>query len=225
MAAPLDPRQRAFCQHYARIELEVGRPNGRAAAIAAGYSKSSAANQSVALLKRADVIGEIAIQKARLSQGMTPLQGRLTNGGGEGPPPLEGQVLGPSDPGPRRAPPVMSDEEKLTRQFLVSEALRNLQFCMGDAPVKVSKVVKREVVKDGKTVEVWEGEEISIFERDAAGANTALAFLDKQLDKLRTEGVDPIGQVPAEQRRRIVEGAMAEKLAALKQFVPQETTP
>ncbi len=57
---------------------------------------------------------------------------------GTGGTPHDGDVL---PPGPARR---MSDDELLTRQYLVGQLMRNAAICMADEPVEVSEKIKRQ---------------------------------------------------------------------------------
>ena len=225
LAVPPDVEAATKVGRFCRFYVENG-GNGKQAALSAGFSPKSAPSYASRLLTDKKIKERIeAIRRAAGVEEEPPPQLSGPNAGNRPPPPppLNGQVLGRDDPGPRPPPAPMSETERLTRQFLVAEGLRNLAFCMGDQPVTISKITKVEkVTADGLKYEAFVGEKVQVFERDASGANTALAFLDKQLDKLKGEGVDPMGQVSPETRRRVLEAGAADKLKKIREFIPRD---
>lgn len=65
----------------------------------------------------------------------------------------------------------------VTREWIMAALLENAEICLGRRPIKVMKAIKGKRHDGVETVEVLE---ITVTERDAAGANRALELLGKE---------------------------------------------
>ncbi len=110
MAPRLTPKILAFVRHYV-----ANGGNGTRAAVAAGYSVASAAQQASALLKRVDVQAELALVRSQVD----PHRQLVIH---------DGQII---LPGTRPPMPIV---ERLTRGWIVETLLRQVDVCMGDTP-------------------------------------------------------------------------------------------
>lgn len=189
--ANLTEMEAAFCAAYVR--------NGRkpkAAALEAGYApgKDGAAASVAAakLLKRPAIQAEI--KRIEDATG-TAVQRRLVafvkakNAAFEAEEALTGEIFqGPTPEEMRCARAKTLEELALTRAWVIERMMRNAMICMGEEKVTTHRILK--VKGQNGQPDSFTAVEIEVFERDAAGANTALGLLAKELDKLEPPGTN-----------------------------------
>lgn len=196
MGQRLTDKERAFCRYYI-----ANGGNGTQAAISAGYAPGSAKVTASQMLKKPQIRAEIELLRSQVDNGTLHL---LAAPGSTPPrlPPLDGQVLEPSDHGPRRKAETPTDPTvALTRGWIVEQLMRNVAISMGDEAIEQRVMVKatRRTLKAGEdgapliqeTVDVVT---VKVTDRSGSAANQALNLLDQQLDKIKAER----GTVPQE---------------------------
>lgn len=197
MGQRLTDKERAFCRYYI-----ANGGNGTQAAISAGYAPGSAKVTASQMLKKPQIRAEIELLRSQVDNGTLHL---LAAPGGSQPPrqpPLDGQVLEPSDHGPRRKAEQPADPTvTLTRQWIVEQLVRNVAISMGDEAIEQKVMVKatRRTLKagaDGEPVvqETVDVVTVRVTDRSGSAANQALNLLAQQLDIIKAER----GAVPQE---------------------------
>lgn len=205
----LNPQMMAFCQHYV-----TNGGNGTAAALAAGYAPNSARQTASQLLARLDVQEELdRIRASHVVHRQLEIQTDPTREGDNTADPTNAnsQTRGKETRG-SSAPLGF-----LTRVFVASGLMANLDIAIGRRPTPYSKIVKRSrtvvyhpvlnrefeagdpmlagVFAEGdkpiaRVEEYLAAATIDVFMRDAAAANRALELLTRELAVLEARRGD-----------------------------------
>ena len=196
---PLTKMEREFCRAYVR----QGCINATKAALAAGYAKASAHVTGCRLLKRADILDEIANIRGD-AKGVA----RIIIAGA-----LEGARK--AREARTRADPAMAADlalaeadvaDGLDRAYVVAGLIDNYEICLGRRSVKTTKLVKQIVLDDrGTSRTETVGVQVGEFRHDSAGANRAGELLMKELDRI--DGVN--GTKPEQTRERSLNSVIA----------------
>lgn len=166
--APLNDQQTAFCKAYF---AQTGKKNGAAAAIEAGYSPRSARFIASDLLKDPRVAALLKQMEASAKRQTTALLAYRIEPDG-----IDGEII----------PPDVKEAidnkvgdlllAALCRDWVTQRMMRNVQLGMAEIKITQTRILK---AQDGNYTAI----EVEAFERDAAGANTAMALLMKELDR------------------------------------------
>ncbi len=194
---PLTAQQMAFALHFAAYR------NGADAARRAGYSPRRAKITACELLKRPEVQQEIARYRV---EGRTAAPDiRLVKhqpGLGQEDEMAEGDGHPPTDPRPGAFD--RDDPRILDRNWVIARLMHNVQVCLGEVPIKITRITK--LAEGG--AEVFEAVTVEIFAPDPARANAALKLLRDEVDRREAAAQDKRGAgrspIPPEFRDHLI---------------------